>query len=319
MGGIETHVAELAGGLQAARLPVRVLFLHDYGPHPLQTRLAAAGVAWETLTGSLFARLRQGRPLLLHTHGYKANLLGRLAGRLAFVPTVASYHAGETPSGRLAWYDRLDRWTSLLGARIAVSKPILAKLPWGATLVPNFVDLPTRPDGGGADTVAFVGRFSHEKGPDLFCALAERLPGQRFLAFGGGPMLAELEVRHGSRVDFRGPRAGMDGAWAEIGLLAVTSRAEGLPLAVLEAMANGVPVAAFAVGALPDVINDGVNGYLAAPENLDALAAAIMRWRAADRASLSAAARSTVATRYSRAAGIAAMRAVYARATGTED
>ena len=314
MGGIESHVAELAAGLCAAGERVRVLFLADHGPHPLRARLERDGVAWEALPGGfalLLARLRSGRPSIPHTHGYKANLLGRVAAFLAGGAVVASYHAGEKPPGLLAWYDRADRWSSFLGGRIAVSRPILARLPWGGTLVPNFVALPDAATGGQADTVGFVGRMEYEKGPDLFCAVAERVPDCAFVAFGDGSMLATLRAAN-TRVDFRGARQGMDGEWQNIGLLAVTSRAEGLPLAVLEAMAHGVPVAAFAVGALPEVITDGLNGFLAPPGDLGALAACVARWRAGDRAALGKAARETVAARFGRAAGIAAIRACYA-------
>ncbi len=324
MGGIESHVAELAAGLRAAGDTVSVLFLQDHGPHPLRARLDADGVRWEVLAGGpvpLIRRLRgPRRPLLLHTHGYKANMLGRLAGLLTGVPTIATYHAGEKPPGMLAWYDRADRWTSFLGERIAVSRPILARLPFGGRLVPNFVAVP--PESAvisHPDVVAFVGRMSPEKGPDLFCALAAAAPGPGYVAFGGGPMLDALRAAHGGSVTFHGPRPGMDRAWSGIGLLAVTSRAEGLPLAVLEAMANGVPVASFAVGALPEVIDDEVNGYLAPAGDLGALAEGIRRWRALDaegRGALSRAARATVATRFSRAAGVAAIRACYDRMLG---
>lgn len=315
MGGIESHIAELAIGLRAAGHAPRVLFLTDYGPHPLRDRLDGAGIPWEALPGGfvpLLRRLRGGLPNILHSHGYKANLLGRLAGRLAGVPTVATYHAGEKPPGILGWYDRIDRWTSCLGGRIAVSRPILARLPWGGALVPNFVALPQVTSDASPEVVAFVGRMSHEKGPDLFVALAAAVPELEFVAYGDGPMLPTLRVAQSGRVDFRGARMGMADAWREIGLLAITSRAEGLPLAVLEAMANGVPVAAFAVGALPDVITDGIDGYLTAPGDVTALAEAVRRWRASDRCALSAAARETVNERFSTAAGVAATLRVYA-------
>ena len=105
----------------------------------------------------------------------------------------------------------------------------------------------------------------------------------------------------------------MDGAWGEIGLLAVTSRAEGLPLVVLEAMARGVPVACFAIAALPEVIEDGVTGCIVSAGDVPALAHAVRRWLGADRAALSAAARRPVAERFGLKAGVAAIRAVYAR------
>jgi glycosyltransferase involved in cell wall biosynthesis len=323
-GGIESHVAELAAGLRAAGETVRVLFLQDHGPHPLRTRLDAEGIGWEVLPGGLLpliARLSGPKPpALLHTHGYKSNLLGRLAALLTRVPVVATYHAGEKPPGMLAWYDRADRWTSFVGERIAVSRMILARLPFGGTLVPNFVAVPAQPAARhGRNVVAFVGRMSMEKGPDLFCVLAAAAPGPEYVAFGGGPMLHALQAVHGSHVRFYGPRAGMDGAWSDIGLLAVTSRAEGLPLAVLEAMANGVPVASFAVGALPEVIEDGVNGFLAPAGDLEALAERVNRWQALDdsgRAALSSAARATVSARFGREAGVKAIRACYGRLRG---
>lgn len=323
LGGIESHVAELAAGLRAAGVAPRVLFLADYGPHPLRARLDRDGIPWEVLPtpglGALWRRLRAGRPGLLHTHGYKANLLGRLAARLAGIPVVASFHAGERPRGMLALYDLADRWSSGLGGRIAVSQPILARLPWGGTLVPNFVALPAAAAAGAAapDVVAFVGRMSHEKGPDLFCALAAAAPGPAYAAYGDGAMLDALRAAHGGAVTFHGARAGMDGTWPRIGLLAVTSRAEGLPLAVLEAMAHGVPVAAFAVGALPEVIADGRNGFLVPAGDLAALAQRVRAWHAMGpeaRAGLVAAARATVAGRFGRDVGVAAIRAVYAAA-----
>jgi len=111
-----------------------------------------------------------------------------------------------------------------------------------------------------------------------------------------------------------GARPGMGEAWAGIGLLAITSRAEGLPLAALEAMAHGVPVAAFALGGLPELIREGENGFLAAPGDLPALALAVGRWAALDaaaRRAMGQAARATIAEHYSRQAGVARIMRIY--------
>ena len=317
LGGIESHVAELAAGLAGLGETPRVVFLADHGAHPLHTRLEREGVRWDTLHGGLKElrrRLIRQRPRVLHTHGYKANIVGRIAGRLSSVPTVASYHAGERPRGRLALYDAVDRWTSWSGQRIAVSRPILARLPFGGVLVPNFVAVPDAPPQAGPACVAFVGRMAAEKGPDIFCALAGRLPRARFAAYGDGAMRAALQSAAGTHVMFAGAVAGMEPHWRDVGLLAITSRAEGLPLAALEAMAHGVPVAAFALGGLPDLIDDGISGYLARPGDLDGLTEAVARWLALDasgRSAMAEAAWRSMATRYGRAAGTAAVRALY--------
>lgn len=313
-GGIETHVVELAHGLAEAGWRPRVLLLEDHGAHPLSAALAP--LPCEALPGGLWAlwrRLRAGQPRLLHTHGYKANLLGRFAALALRIPVAASFHAGERPPGRVALYDGLDRWTSLLGRRIAVSRPIAARLPWGATVVPNFLALPPPPTGERPLCVAFVGRLSHEKGPDLFAALSQAAPGPRYEVFGDGPLRAACEAA-APGVVFHGARSGMAGAWEGIGLLAITSRAEGLPLAALEAMAHGVPVVAFAVGGLPDLLRCGTDGWLVTPGDVGGMAQRVRQWAAmtpGERARMGIAARTRVATEHGRPAGIARMLAAY--------
>ena len=314
LGGIESHVAELAEGLAARGEHPRVLFLADHGPHPLQERLRRGGIAWEVLRGNLLRRLRAGRPRVLHTHGYKANITGRVAARLAGIPVVASYHAGERPAGRVALWDAIDRWSSFAGRRIAVSAPIHMRLPFGGVLVPNFIAVPDAPVAAGPHAVGFVGRMVAEKAPDRFCDLAERVPGPGYLAFGDGPLAAGLRESHGGRVTFRGAVSGMEAHWREIGLLAVPSRAEGLPLAALEAMAQGVPVAAFALGGLPGLIEHGRNGYLVPPGDMDALATCVADWAALDgaaRTAMAQAAWQTVRSRFGRESGVAATAALY--------
>ena len=317
MGGIETHVAELAAGLAAEGMAAHVVFLADHGPHPLRARLEKDGVPWTCLDGGitdLTRRLRRERPDVLHTHGYKSNLIGRLAGRVTGVPVVATYHAGERPPGALALYDALDRWTSWLGGRIAVSRPILARLPFGGTLVPNFVAVPADPPAVKADTIAFAGRMMPEKGPDQFLNLAAQMPEAHFALYGDGPMRRELEPAASGNVTFMGAVAGMETAWRSIGLLVISSRAEGLPLAALEAMAHGVPVASFALGGLPELIEDGRTGFLAAPGDVSALTECVTRWLALGpegRGAMARAAWRTVSERFSRTAGVAATRSLY--------
>jgi glycosyltransferase involved in cell wall biosynthesis len=150
----------------------------------------------------------------------------------------------------------------------------------------------------------------------LFCDLADQArrsaPGLAFHLYGDGPMRTALGNREG--VVFQGARAGMGDAWADIGLLAVTSRAEGLPLAALEAMAHGVAVASFAVGGMPDLIAHGLNGFLAPAGDVGALAQHVAAWQrlgAEGRARLARAAIATIRDRYSRVAGVNRVVAIY--------
>lgn len=328
IGGIETHVGLLAEGLRDAGHRPTVVFLTDHGPHPLRDRLDALDLPWQVLGGGfggLVDSLRTLRPDLVHTHGYKAGILARLGARVPGIPVVSSFHAGEPGAGWVRAYGLLDRRMAWLSHNIAVSRPILETLPSGAALVENFVRLPpedlcpaVRPL-----SVAFVGRLSHEKGPDLFCRLAADGPAdRRFEVFGDGPMRAELEAGYGARIVFHGNVPDMAARWSSVGLLCMPSRHEGLPMAALEAMARGVPVAGFGVGDLPRLIDDGSNGgartgWIVPPGDLAALGAAVAGWAGLDdagRRAVGGAARAHVARHHGLDAGVERVLEVYGAA-----
>ncbi len=322
-GGIETHVLTLCAGLRSRGVDARVMFLADHGPHPLRSALSAERVPWAIAGGAkrLARALWRSPPDLMHTHGYKAGILGRLIGRATTTPVVSSFHAGEPGEGRMRLYAAIDRLTAPLAVRIAVSPAIAASLSGPVELVPNFVRcptlLPTRPERRPA--IGFVGRLSHEKGPDLFFDLAARLHDRcDFIAFGDGPMRAELAEHPGAaHVTMRGFVPSMNGYWGQIDLMCLSSRHEGLPMAVLEAMAHGCPVAGFAVGAMRDVVEQGRTGHLARPGDLDGLAAAIRRWldcSAPERLTMSENAIDAVRSRFGLEAGVDRMLSIYAAA-----
>ena len=319
IGGIETHVLNLAAALRATGEPARVVLLRDHGPHPMAPALVARGVPLTALGGGveLPRFLAVQRPKVLHTHGYKAGVLGRFWARLLGVPVVSTYHSGDRGVGRVRLYSALDRRTAFLAPSIAVSRDIATALPSGTAVIENFVPLPDAGATGAGRAVAFVGRLSPEKGPDTFCELATRLPNLRWHVYGDGPMRSELTGRFGDRVTFHGAVADMAAVWRGTGLLCMPSRREGLPMAALEAMAHGVPVAAFAVGGLPDLLSDGACGWLAPPGDRDALAAAIATWSRLDvaaRSTIGHRARAVIAKRYSPGAGLPKILAVYRRA-----
>lgn len=323
-GGIERHVEVIGQGLHTRvadyGLSPRIIFLRDFGPHPLKDKVQAAGVPVETLADhplALVEALRRRRPVLLHTHGYRAGIQGRLSARLAGIPVISTFHAGEPGTGRVRLYQALDRLTSRLAPRIAVNDKIAARLPQPVSVQPNFLPVPpfSRPaEVPTVPRVGFVGRLSWEKGPDLFVNLARQTKGAAdFHLFGDGPMRAELEAEAPPNLQFHGFQADVARVWPQLDLLCLPSRHEGLPMAALEAMAAGVPVLAFGVGALPTLLADGA-GLLVDPEDEAALCRSFRAWRAlsaAEQQALARAAHRRVEETYGCAAGIARLVAAY--------
>ncbi len=131
-------------------------------------------------------------------------------------------------------------------------------------------------------TVLFVGNLVPVKGIDrLFRAMAE-LPQARLRIVGDGPLrrkLARLAVKLGihDRVDFLGRKPPKEVAdlMRAADVLCLPSRSEGMPNVVLEALACGAPVVATAVGEIPFLIRDGVNGAVVAGEDDDTVAAGL--------------------------------------------
>lgn len=280
-GGIESHVLQLAEGLHHHGENISVVFLKRYGDHPLRNSLQQRGITTLDLDGrftTLLKVMRRQRPSILHTHGYKAGLFGRLAAKLCRLPVVTTYHAGEIPSGMLALYDWLDRQSARLACKVfAVSPQIAQRLPVPAKVVDNFVDTTGLTVSNG-NQIAFVGRLSREKGADYFVELAGRFPDKKFHIYGDGPQMDELKIAASSNLHFHGQQDDMTPIWSDIGLLIMPSRHEGLPMAALEAMARGIPVLASHVGALDQLIDTGSNGWLVTTGNGDALAERLQLW-----------------------------------------
>ncbi len=119
--------------------------------------------------------------------------------------------------------------------------------------------------------MGFVGRLSEEKGADVFLTSAasvlSQLPDTKFVVVGDGPERAKLEalidelgIR--SSAHMLGRRDDMPAIYASLDLMVSSSRREGLPMAILEAMASRLPIVATAVGGVPTIILDGRTGVL---------------------------------------------------------
>lgn len=245
--------------------------------------------------GELADRLQQQKADILCCHGYKANLLGLIAARRTQVPVAAISRGwtGETLKVRL--FEALDRFSYRQMDRVVcVSQGQAVKVrKFGIpderlTVIHNAIEADRFVVLDPADRqrleaffpqpprriVCAAGRLSPEKGFDVLIQAAKHIvagdPDTGFILFGEGflrdDLLEQIE-REGLTHSFLLPgfRADLDRLLACVDLLVLPSHTEGLPNVVLEAFAAGVPVVATAVGGTPEVVQDGVNGYLVPP------------------------------------------------------
>ena len=246
---------------------------------------------------ALAAIVRERRPDVVHTHMAKAGALGRLAAHRAHTPAIAhtfhghvleGYFSGAVARSFLAAERRLARRThALVAVSSAVKEELLGLgigraeqwrvIPLGLELDPLLAPPPERsaaraslglPTAG--PVVGIVGRLVQIKDHDTFllaaAGLARRRPDVTFAVVGDGELRPELEERGrrmlGDRIVFTGWVLDLPTLYASIDVVALTSRNEGTPVALIEAAAAGVPAVATAVGGVADVVLDRVSGAL---------------------------------------------------------
>ena len=123
----------------------------------------------------------------------------------------------------------------------------------------------------------YVGRVSAEKQIDEIKPVLEAIPEARLAIVGDGPNREALEAHFaGTNTHFVGYLQGLElaSAFASADAFVFPSRTETLGLVLLEAMAAGCPVVAARSGGIPDIVTDGVNGYLFEPDEPDGAIAA---------------------------------------------
>lgn len=339
--GVESHVVgpEAAGTGRARQAGV--------------TWHASAMTSKTDLAGGAAAarRVRALAPDVLHLQDRRAGWLGRAMGRTlrgtAVVYTlhgVADGLADLVPGNtRAAPRRRRDRLyylhgeravTRLGGARVVVPSAAVAGFavdhvgldPRLVDVVPNGVD-PARfapaPDRApaGPPTVLWLGVLADVKRVGVLLDAAERVPGLRVLLVGDGPLRAEVERRAAApglagRVELLGRVADPAPVLARADAFALTSAAENCPLALLQAMSAGLPVVSTAVGGVPEVVRDGVEGRLVAVDDTAALAEALasVALDAPRRTAMGEAARARILAGYTIDHCVEGLLASYARA-----
>ena len=308
-GGAEKALVDLALHLDRRRFNVSVCATRSAGNY--QPLLDAAGVPtiilernsrWDAAKlGGLVRLLRRQHVHVLHTHLFGTNTWGRLLGKLAGVPVIIAHEHWSSKAGREVWVDRLlYRLSDRIIVPSAASKQLVMEMEQiparYLSVVYNGVDMTQfapqaeraaiRAELGMADdavVIGSVGRLSADKGGQdgLIRAVADvrqTYPQVRLVFVGDGPLRINLEALVLERgladvVHFTGQRADVARLLGAFDIFVLPSLREALPIAVIEAMAVGLPVVAARIGGIPEVVEDGTTGCLVPPGDEAALAA----------------------------------------------
>ncbi|ACL59235.1 glycosyltransferase [Methylobacterium nodulans] len=286
------HAAVRAAG------PATVQTLHNFRVACAGAMLLRDGTPCETcLTGSPYAAVRHGC--------YRGSRVGSLA--------VARM---------IDWHRRAGTWSHSVDAFVALTefarrRFIAAGLPADRIAVkPNGLADPGPPTDAPREGLLFAGRLSREKGLETLAAAAARMRAPVEVA-GDGPLRADLAGAAGLRLLGNLTPAEVQHRMARAAALVVPSLwYEGLPMVVVEAYAAGTPVIASRIGALADLVEDGITGFLVTPGDPDDLARALDRVLADPAAArrMGAAARTAYARSWTEEATTASLLSIYRRA-----
>lgn len=251
---------------------------------------------------------------VVHSHGKGAGLYGRLAARACNIPSIHSFHGIHYKN-----FSRFKRFAYLLAEKklsrltrhfVCVSQAELhegEKLGFfskdRASVVPFGIKLPSKivrhkqikglPLNSDDFIITMIARFDPVKRQEILVAafqdLLKIIPGIRLIFVGDGPRRSVIEnmaLPYGKgRIHFLGTRSDIPTILQATDLVVLLSDHEGLPISLLEAMAHGLPTLATKVGGIPEIIDDGHDGFLIpAGPSPDFLVESVVKiWQGRDR------------------------------------
>jgi len=287
-GSLHARAADAGAGLDVLPQLVR-------DPSPLNDLVAL---------GRLHRMFRRERPHIVHTHSSKAGIVARLAARWARVPVIVHTVHGWSFHQRMSWgerfvYKRLERVVArFTDALIVVSdgdrqKGLEARIgdPARYVKIPYGIDVAAYARKPGARTlrdelrigegrpiVGSVIRLAPQKDPMTMLAAFDKVgTDAHFVIVGDGPMRSAFDAAVArscidGRLSVTGVRGDVHDLVGELDVFVLTSLWEGLPLAMIEAMAAGVPIVASRVDGVSEAVTDGVEGFLVAPKDAETFA-----------------------------------------------
>ena len=309
VGGVAIHVMDLLRGLQGEFDMVLATGEEGY----LTEQARALGIQCHLLPGlvqpidplsdlkairSTVSRIRKVQPDLVHCHTTKAGLIGRLAARIANVPSIYTVHTWCFTNGTARTWRTFGPPSETIAARwarriITVSDAnrmagIRRRIadPHKFVTVHNGVEdcfARANPGSGEIPRVVMVARFVEQKNQMLLLEAVSRLRTPVILTFvGDGPLLQQAKQRAATcpadvKVEFLGEQRDVAKILAASNLFVLSTNWEGFPVSILEAMRAGLPVIAMDVDGVREAVIDGSNGVLVRVGDLDGLVNALRR------------------------------------------
>lgn len=315
IGGTEGKLVDLIGGLLEHGYRVSVGYCTP-GPWAEKlksmgvqvTRLNHKGRVDPLLLVRTIRLIRNDLPQIVHTHLFKSDFHGRLAARLARVPVVIGGLHNSDPWARNRLLGLIYGATAQFTDRlIAVSEEVrqyhIAHTNVASEkiiAIENGVDVSRFSISGetkqkmrteldiapGAIVFGTIGRLKPQKDHGTFIRAArevlDQYPSARFLVIGDGPLRSELETQAHQlelfpAIIFTGLRTDIPALLSALDVFVLSSRWEGLPNAILEAMAASRPVIATAVDGVRGVVTSGENGLLVSSGDTSGLTEACLQ------------------------------------------
>jgi len=314
IGGAERVIADIAEGLDRKRFDASVWCVTRGGE--TADELLEKGIEVHILGISSYRNplnvfrltrlLRKSKPEIVHTHGYFASVIGRLAAKNAHIPVIAAHvHSTywEYKKRHLLIEKKLSRFThKIICCSQAVENFVknFEKIKDDKTIViyngvdeerfsPLKATTSIRAELGIDEEFSVVGTVSSlapHKGHEYLIQAAslvlDAFPSAKFLIVGEGPLRKKLEdqakkLNIHPAVIFTGARKDIPEMLSLIDVFVLPSFSrEGLGIAIIEAMAAEKPVVATDIGGIPEAVQGGETGLLVPPGNPDALARAII-------------------------------------------
>lgn len=310
--GVTVYFLNVLPALVQAGVSVSACFLRE--PHPAAAALSGSGVEPVFLSASpmnplvvfrVAALARENGCGIIHASGIKATLVARVAALMIGAKVIIHVHDQLYPSPWVSALHKLFSHSSDIG--LCVSNAVRQVVAKGYHVRPDRLRVAYNgirlerirsvPAGTrlqcreslqlteNSRVIAMIGRMHAIKGhrgmlqmmPNIIAACPDAV----LLLVGDGPERADYEVMAdklglGGHVRFLGQRNDIPELLTAADIVVVPSQSEGLSLAAIEALAAGRPVVAYAVGGLPEVVNDGSDGTLVKSGDQDAFARAVI-------------------------------------------